>query len=133
MFLEPTFINTSDDSKTKEDERDKLIEYYPNYMRIDLENKCDTYINKISAIDESYIEDIFYKGTDRKCICMQFPMKHSSVMMFHNGLLISPIAYFEGQHYISKYKNDSFDKIMSNYDKVWEDFENKRVKILTFK
>ena len=34
---------------------------------------------------------------------------------------------------ISKYKNESFDKIMSNYDKVWEDFENKRVKILTFK
>ena len=34
---------------------------------------------------------------------------------------------------ISKHKNDSFDKIISNYDKVWEDFENKRVKILTFK
>ena len=34
---------------------------------------------------------------------------------------------------ISKHKNDSFNKIMSNYDKVWKDFENKRVKILTFK
>lgn len=81
--------------------------YFPQAFRHSMEKQSETYIDQISAIHRSfivnYVVEEFNGPRKVPCILLEIPMKHSSVMLFQNGLIIEPYAYFEGHHEISIY------------------------------
>lgn len=97
---------------------DNIRKYYPYYFRKYLESDTDllhsTYYEKIDTVDMNGV--IYLPNNDKyiPCIQLEIPIKHSSIMIFQNGKIVSPYAYFEGQHTIIVY-----DKNGNKYNKTY--------------
>lgn len=94
---------------------ENLLTYYPEFFRHQLERQCKSFTGEINKIRKDSI--IYYLKDDAEvtdytpCIIFEFPIKHSSVMIFKDGNLISPFTYFEGVHQIKKINGDYVEEV----------------------
>lgn len=101
---EPTIndiLNLSGENKVNEpSDKSQLINYYPQYYKHQLEKQANNAITiiDIDRIHRSEICRYFGNDGERLCAVLEIPYKHSSIMVFKNGLLITPIYFRVGGH-----------------------------------